>query len=197
MKIAFIGTHGVGKTTLCYHLAGILKKKLGSVDIVKEVARACPLPINRQTNLAAQSWILHTQIAMEIVSQAQNDNVICDRSVLDNYAYLVHAQGAHPVLDQLVTYWMETYDYLFKVPVGLVLQSDGVRDVDAEFQLAIDRLVDRMLQERGLRYYNLSGSNREIWMAFVMSVVEREGRSAATTSRQMLLPIPGEPSQDP
>jgi predicted ATPase len=194
VKIAFIGTHGVGKTTLCYHLAGILKKKLGSVDIVKEVARACPLPINRRTTLAAQSWILHTQIAMEIVSQAQNDNVICDRSVLDNYAYLVHAEGAHPVLDQLVRYWMETYDYLFKVPVGLVLQKDGVRDVDAEFQLAIDRLVDRMLQERGLRYYNLSGSNREIWIAFVMSVVEREGRTSPSTSRQMPLPIPGDPS---
>ncbi|MGH9462979.1 MAG: ATP/GTP-binding protein [Vicinamibacteria bacterium] len=194
MKIAFIGTHGVGKTTLCYHLAGILKKKRGSVDIVKEVARACPLPINRQTTLAAQSWILHTQIAMEIVSQDQNDNVICDRSVLDNYAYLVHAEGAQPVLEQLVTYWMETYDYLFKVPVGLVLQTDGVRDVDAEFQLAIDRLVDRMLQERGLRYYNLSGSNREIWIAFVMSVVERERRAAPSTSRQMSLPIPGDPS---
>ena len=194
MKIAFIGTHGVGKTTLCYHLAGILKKKLGSVDIVKEVARACPLPINLQTTLAAQSWILHTQIAMEIVSQHQNDNVICDRSVLDNYAYLVHAEGGHPVLDQLVTYWMETYDYLFKVPVGLVLQKDGVRDVDIEFQLTIDRLVDQMLQERGLRYYNLSGSNREIWIAFVMSVVEREGRTAPSTSRQMPLPIPGDPS---
>ncbi len=194
MKIAFIGTHGVGKTTLCYHLAGILKKKLGSVDIVKEVARACPLPINRQTTLAAQSWILHSQIAMEIVSQDQNDNVICDRSVLDNYAYLVHAEGGHPLLDQLVTYWMATYDYLFKVPVGLVLQKDGVRDADTEFQLAIDRLVDQMLQERGLRYYHLSGSNREIWIAFVMSVVEREGRTAPSTSRQMPLPIQGDRS---
>jgi len=194
VKIAFIGTHGVGKTTLCYHLAGILKKKLGSVDIVKEVARACPLPINRETTLAAQSWILHTQIAMEIVSQAQNDNVICDRSVLDNYAYLVHAEGGHPVLDQLVTYWMATYDYLFKVPVGLVLQTDGIRDTDSEFQLAIDRLVDQMLQERGLRYYNLSGSNREIWIAFVMSVVEREARGADSSSQQMPLPIPGDPS---
>jgi len=131
---------------------------------------------------------------MEIVSREQNDNVICDRSVLDNYAYLVHAEGVHPILDQLVTYWMETYDYLFKVPVGLVLQKNGVRDVDTEFQIAIDRLVDQMLQERGLRYYNLSGSNRDIWMAFVMSLVEREDRPAPTTSRQIPLPISGDTS---
>jgi len=192
LKIAFIGTHGVGKTTLCYHLAGILKKKLNSVDIVKEVARSCPLPINRDTTLAAQSWILHTQIAMEIASQHQHEAVICDRSVLDNYAYLVHAGGVHPVLDQLVSYWMTTYDYLFKVPVGLVLQQDGVRDTEAEFQLEIDRLVDQMLQERGLRHYNLSGSNREIWIAFVMSVVEREARTAPSSPRQMSLPMQGD-----
>jgi thymidylate kinase len=194
LKIAFIGTHGVGKTTLCYHLAGILKKKLPSVDIVKEVARSCPLPINRETNLAAQSWILHTQIAMEIASQDQHHTVICDRSVLDNYAYLVAAEGPHPVLDQLVTYWMATYDYLFKVPVGFVLQQDGVRDVDVEFQLEIDRLVGQMLQERGLRYYHLSGSNREIWIAFAVSVVEREGSSSKSLGapRQMPLPMQGD-----
>ena len=83
MKIAFMGSHGVGKTTLCYDLAGILKKHMPRVDIVKEVARACPLPINKDTTLAAQSWILHTQIASEITAQAQNDAVICDRCMLD------------------------------------------------------------------------------------------------------------------
>ena len=39
MKIAFIGTHGVGKTTLCYELAAALKRLDLSVDLVKEVAR--------------------------------------------------------------------------------------------------------------------------------------------------------------
>ena len=27
MKVAFIGTHGVGKTTLCYELAAALKRR--------------------------------------------------------------------------------------------------------------------------------------------------------------------------
>ena len=47
MKIAFIGTHGVGKTTLCYDLAALLKRQGLNVDVVKEVARLSPLPINR------------------------------------------------------------------------------------------------------------------------------------------------------
>ena len=66
MKIAFIGTHGVGKTTLCYELAAALKRLDLSVDLVKEVARDCPLPINRETTDDAQNWILHTQVAREI-----------------------------------------------------------------------------------------------------------------------------------
>ena len=54
MKIAFIGTHGVGKTTLCFELAALLKKRDRVVEMVREVARFCPLPINRDTTVAAQ-----------------------------------------------------------------------------------------------------------------------------------------------
>ena len=93
LKIAFVGTHGVGKTTLCYELAAWLKKRELRVDMVREVARRCPLPINRDTTLDAQSWILHTQIAWEIAAAERSPAVVCDRSVLDNYAYLVHRVG--------------------------------------------------------------------------------------------------------
>jgi hypothetical protein len=97
-KVAFIGTHGVGKTTLCYGLAARLQARDVSLEVVGEVARRCPLPINRETTLAAQSWILHTQIAEEILAASRHDMVICDRSVLDNYVYMLLA-AAHRPLD--------------------------------------------------------------------------------------------------
>jgi adenylate kinase family enzyme len=68
VKIALIGTHGVGKTTLCFDLAARLKRLDRSVHLVTEVARDCPLPLNRDTTLDAQSWILHTQCAREIAA---------------------------------------------------------------------------------------------------------------------------------
>ena len=49
MKVAFIGSHGVGKTTLSYDLAAQLKRRGANVDIVKEVARLSPLPIRRRS----------------------------------------------------------------------------------------------------------------------------------------------------
>src|SRR5512140_1920303 len=96
MKVAFIGTHGVGKTTLCYDLAAALKKRDLSVELVREVARECPLPINRETTLKAQAWILHTQIAWELQAEAKADVVFCDRAVLDNYCYMKRAFAGAP-----------------------------------------------------------------------------------------------------
>jgi nicotinamide riboside kinase len=197
VKIAFIGSHGVGKTTLCYDLAGILKKQMPSVGIVMEVARSCPLPINRDTTLDAQSWILHTQIAMEIATAGQNHTVVCDRAALDNYAYLVAAMGGQPVLDELVSYWMRTYDYLFKVPITFELQKDGIRDVDLKFQRKIDELVDAQLEERHLTYFRLPSGNRSSWMTYIQRIMELPAlrpRSKIPTPppRQMTLPIQGE-----
>ena len=45
-KLAFVGSHGVGKTTLCYGLAARLKARDMSLEVVREVARRSPLPIN-------------------------------------------------------------------------------------------------------------------------------------------------------
>ena len=165
MKVAFIGTHGVGKTTLCYDLAALLKRQDVHVDIVKEVARLSPLPINRKTSLEAQLWILTTQIAEEIRSAAHHEVVVCDRSVLDNYAYLVFAAGRQKWLEGLVNRWMRSYDLLFKVPFGGAAgaTADGVRDTDEFFMRQIDRLVDELVEERKLPCTRLAEGARADW----------------------------------
>jgi nicotinamide riboside kinase len=171
VKIAFIGSHGVGKTTLCYDLAAILKRQGLSVDIVKEVARLSPLPINRKTSLDAQTWILTTQIAEEIRSASQNQVVVCDRSVLDNYAYMVLACGRQRWLERLINHWMRSYDLMFKVPVSGVADADGVRDTDDFFIRSIDQLVDGLLQEKRLPHERLPPGERESWTALVKDEV--------------------------
>ena len=167
VKIAFIGSHGVGKTTLCYDLAAALKKQGLTVDMVKEVARLSPLPINRQTSLEAQMWILSTQIAEEIRSGATHEVVVCDRSVLDNYAYLVFAASRQRWLEPLVNRWMKGYDLLFKVPIAGTPSADGVRDTDEFFMRSIDGLVDELLKERKLECERLPEGRREDWAEIV------------------------------
>ena len=162
MKIAFIGTHGVGKTTLCFELAALLKKRDKVVEMVREVARFCPLPINRETTVAAQSWILHTEIAEELAAENKAEIVICDRSVLDNYCYLLQS-GRHPNLEPLVRWWTGTYKVLIKVPIVGSLQFDGLRDVDGIFQRAVDETIDRVLSEWGVAAVRLDPQRRATW----------------------------------
>ncbi len=171
MKIAFIGSHGVGKTTLCFDLASRLKRLDLAVDLVKEVARACPLPINQGTTLEAQAWILHTQIAHEIAAASQFEVVICDRSVLDNYAYLVHRAGRRPEYDALVRAWVGTYDGLFKVPVLEAPSFDGKRDVSGRFQREIDGVIDELVAAFGLDCHRLASADRATWVDDVLQTI--------------------------
>ncbi len=168
LKIAFVGTHGVGKTTLCYDLAAHLKRLDLNIDLVKEVARRCPLPINEQTTLDAQLWILHTQVAEELAAMAMYEVVVCDRSVLDNYAYLVARVGRKPELDQLVGEWIKGYDALFKVPVIQAPTFDGKRAVSRQFQLEIDSLIDQLLRTFDVPVVVLDAADRTGWMTTVL-----------------------------
>jgi nicotinamide riboside kinase len=175
-KIAFIGTHGVGKTTLCYDLAARLKRRDVALDIVHEVARRCPLPINEATTATAQRWILLTQIAEELVAAARYPVVICDRSVLDNYVYLLVAAGPDATFDELVARWLPTYDLLVYVPILDGLSPDGVRAADPLFQRAVDRKLTAELDRRALPVLRLDAEARERWVDRVESAVwERAG----------------------
>jgi nicotinamide riboside kinase len=174
VKLAFIGTHGVGKTTLCYDVAALLKHHDVDVDIVKEVARLSPLPVNRQTSLEAQTWILATQVAEEIRSASRHRVVVCDRSALDNYAYLVLACGRQKPIERFVDYWMKTYDLLFKVPVSGGISPDGFRDTDEFFMRSIDQLVDALLAEKKLAHAVLPAGQRERWVEVVRDSVLKD-----------------------
>ncbi|MEM7050210.1 MAG: ATP-binding protein [Acidobacteriota bacterium] len=173
-KIAFIGSHGVGKTTLCYGLAARLKARDLSLEVVHEVARRCPMPINEETSLASEAWILHTQIAEEIAAAYRYPVVICDRSVLDNYVYLDLAAGRREGLDQLVDSWISTYELLVHVPILEEPSPDGIRSSDPSFQRAIEQRLDQVLAEADLQPLRLDPTNRDAWLDDVeAAVVER------------------------
>lgn len=179
MKIALIGTHGVGKTTLCFELAARLKRIDRAVELVTEIARECPLPINQGTTLEAQTWILHTQCARELAASAAPGEpcVVCDRSVLDNYAYLVHAMGRRDDLDPWIRAWCGTYTALFKVPVWQPPSFDGTRDTDREFQIAIDRTLDAMIDEFGIDVVCLPADNPYGWADGILDALKLPRRA--------------------
>lgn len=182
-KIAFIGSHGVGKTTLCYGLAARLKARDLSCEVVHEVARRCPLPINRDTTRAAQAWILHTQIAEELVAAERYQIVLCDRSVLDNYVYLLLATGGDEIVDDLVDRWSRTYDLLVSVPIIDSPSADGIRASDPTFQRAVAERLERETARRGITPLLLDPTGRASWV----DVAERAALDRLRPSQLSLL----------
>ena len=148
MKLALIGTHGVGKTTLAYEICSRMKKAGENVEMVAEVARRSPFPVNAATTIEGQLWILHAQIAAELDASRNAANVVCDRSVLDNYCYLVNKFERQPQLEAWLAWWMQTYDLLAGVPLlAQEIQPDGFRSEDRAFQRRIHELLKELLDD--------------------------------------------------
>jgi len=158
IKVALIGTHATGKSTICHELVAELKKKRVIAEYLGEIARDAQkagFRLNEDTTQDSQRWILHTQIAreLEFLARPDVDVLVCDRSALDNYVYFVKQFGHDEVLDIIVNEHMQTYAHLFKVPINLnYLTPDNVRSINPVFQRKIDSLLDRELRKRKIDF---------------------------------------------
>ncbi|HXG91364.1 MAG TPA: AAA family ATPase [Blastocatellia bacterium] len=149
-KVALVGTHGVNKTTIAYELAGVMKRKGKTVELLTEIARECPFPLNERATREAYQWIIARQVQLEIEKSPRADILVCDRSVLDNFAYYVRRYGetdkGSQALGAYCRAWMSTYDLLVRCTITHRLEADGFRSTDEEFQRDIDRLCDRLFE---------------------------------------------------
>lgn len=177
MKLALSGTHGVGKTTLAYELCSLLKKSHHNVELVTEVARQSPFPVNAATSIEGQLWILHAQISAELEAARRAPLVIADRSVLDNYCYLVNKFGRQPQLEPWLAWWMNTYDILVGVPpFSAEITADGFRSEDLEFQKRIHELLVELLSSAPFDQLRSSvlwlvADERERWADRILAAV--------------------------
>lgn len=145
MKIAVIGTHGIGKTTFITQLYTYCVQIGSNVRLIHEVARDCPLGINECFSQESATWIMTTQIARELEAKARGaDVVLCDRSAIDPIMYL-HAKFGHNhddtsfCMSELAYAWLATYDVLIYLrPCQKPIIADGVRDTDTKFQIKVD-----------------------------------------------------------
>ncbi len=151
MKIAITGTHGTGKTTLSYYLAGYYKSLGKSVKIIQEVTRSCPFPINQRMTIEAAKWIYleHTKKELEA---SKNQVIIGDRSVYDSFAYSDYFKFTDDEfllkLKKMAIDQLSSYDKLIFVRPDLPIHEDGVRCSDNEFQKGVDSIFEKNLKNK-------------------------------------------------
>ncbi|MCF6276491.1 MAG: ATP-binding protein [Candidatus Magasanikbacteria bacterium] len=176
MKIALIGTHSTGKTTLGRILAEKLNELGNNVNYLNELARECPFPINEASNFKAQKWILDNQFRLENELYLPNGFLICDRATLDNFAYMQRASKDLDLYEyeKKAVEHMPSYDFVFKTKkLGLEATNDGVRSVDSDFRNEIDDLISLLLKKHKINYHELLPTiDYNIHLQFILNKIK-------------------------
>ena len=148
-KIAFIGSHGIRKTSALLAFAAEVQRAGLSVELGREVVRDNPLGINEGATGEAQLWVLVSQIRQELELARKADVLATDRGVMDNFAYYLRACGGVDTFsaEPLVRSWSLTYDLVVRLLPDVALQADGVRSTNDAFRDEVEAILDRVLPE--------------------------------------------------
>jgi nicotinamide riboside kinase len=161
-KVAFIGSHGIRKTTAVHAFANTMQRAGRSVEHGREVVRDNPLGINESATGEAQLWVIVSQIQMELRLAPKAEVLVLDRGVMDNFAYYLRACGGEDpfAIRPLVARWSETYDMVVRLKPDVELRSDGVRSTSDTFRDEIESILDdelpNLVLERSIVVLNAS-----------------------------------------
>jgi nicotinamide riboside kinase len=161
-KVAFVGSHGIRKTTAVHAFANTMQRAGRSVEHGREVVRDNPLGINEGATGEAQLWVIMSQIRQELQFASNAEVLVLDRGVMDNYAYYLRACGGEDPfgVGSLVQQWSATYDMVVRLLPDVDLRDDGVRSTSDEFRDQIEAILDvelpALVPERNLVVENAS-----------------------------------------
>jgi len=153
MKIAIIGTHSTGKTTLVNEL-----KKHIDLPIISEVARNFPRDItdNPINEMNRQMNIFRLQLSEEL----RHKIFISDRSTIDNAAYMIDALQKYGYYISKKLFVdvigciniaienIDRYDYLFYIPIEFDCVDDGFRNTDEVERENIDMIINKLVPNK-------------------------------------------------
>lgn len=152
MKIAAIGTHGTGKSTLVSHLAALLKQKHRNKSVItleENVRKIAKLTDNRLNTTLFQKLAISDQLYRELTTETIHDIIITDRTLLD---YIIYGQvdgiKISDTYKTLAIEHMTTFDKVYFVrPDNLksTIADDGFRDTNKTYRNQIDQEFETMI----------------------------------------------------
>ena len=165
MKIGFVGTVSVGKTTLVNALAELPQFKDYKIATERsKYLRDLGIPLNTDSTLKGQTVFL-----AERVSELFNEDLITDRTIIDVMSFTQCAKSIHQVdkisFEEYARNFINEYDYIIYVsPEGVEIEDNGIRTIDAEYRDLIDFNIQYLLQSHAHRFKSMhviSGSTEE------------------------------------
>jgi hypothetical protein len=151
-KYAIIGTHNIGKTTLCHDVVSRLSRKGIRASFAAEASRTSRRLSAGIRGIDTQLDLFANTLANELEASRQSDLVICDRSLIDVLAYTDELGDPRTSYERLLMDAMKifannyvlSYRLLFKpswiFPVSN--SEDPLRIGGEQFQRKIDERIE-------------------------------------------------------
>jgi predicted ATPase len=203
-KVAFSGCHSTGKTTLMNEVAEKIRKKYGfHVEIVSEVARNCPYPINKVATPQAEQWIFYHQIlaentaAVNLKVSGKKGLVLSDRTIFDTLAYSFNQRKRDKKEGKDVEAWswvfnfyndsleelLPYYNLIFVTQPWSesLVKDDGLRDTDSTWRDEIseafegmwDNIIHSKFDKGAINYFTDTKSCTTLILNWYNSVLRR------------------------
>lgn len=168
MRVALIGSHNTGKTTVF----NMLKKdkdlkRFSFFEEPIELIQQYGFDINEKADD-------RSQLALSTIYSYQLSwpDSVSDRCILDNYVYALYLNGKQVVGANTVNFLFDLckgtlhkYHYFFYFPIEFDMEDNKLRSIDSKFQEDIDnlfRFVIRDFQIRDIgKFVFLEGSSQE------------------------------------
>ncbi|OGH38198.1 MAG: hypothetical protein A3B44_00910 [Candidatus Levybacteria bacterium RIFCSPLOWO2_01_FULL_38_21] len=167
IKVAFVGTSSVGKTSLLWEYKKRMKNN-PSVAFVHEAARDFfkdNPTVKKRFAKDASEKIQSLMLKREKKAHMSRAKIIlCDRSVIDAVVYVKSTgdlEGARELLEK-VRFWLPTYYKFFLLdPTDIIYEKDKIRQEDKKVRQALHKAFLEFFQESGIPYELLSGNIKE------------------------------------
>jgi nicotinamide riboside kinase len=188
MRIYFVGSHAVGKTTLCRHVSRVY-----GLPMISEVARAVLAEMETgldalRTDVDLVAEYQERVFARQVAVEHQHDGRFVSDRAFDNLAYVAeHTTSAAAMMNsqQFRDYmrWVSDGVVFFLRPHPSLVKSDGVRaGVSWDSVLRIDGMVKLMLELHGISYLPIESVSMQERVRAVEFVLGRCGLERARST---------------
>lgn len=164
-KFAFIGSHGVGKSSAALQFASLVKShdRSQSVKLIEEnVREIAHLFDNKINNPLFQKLCMVDHLQKEFSAECIYDIIVCDRTAIDTLVYgLVYGIQFPSEYFSLALNHLSSFECLYFIRPDLknnLLINDGFRDTDPVMQLKVDEMFERILKLWGGEYVEIRAS---------------------------------------
>jgi nicotinamide riboside kinase len=156
IKIVVTGAYSTGKTTLVQDLADTLARRGVGLQVLPDISRTCPMPLNTDQTDDTTLWLIGSQISAEVAAAASGaDVVLCDRGIPDILSHHLEVLGRRPerrveLLRAFLDEWVSTYDLLLlsRVDETIPVVADGLRVTDPAYRSLLDLYAAQVVEGR-------------------------------------------------